>query len=283
MPKPVLAEEGAPMIKPVVLYTVGVLTASTLLSIGLAAVFGPETASGLAVLGMAAPAIVALLVELLVVRRDGADRASLARVFATRTDPRRLGIGLVVTVLAIMAALGVQLLVGAALGWIEYRLPDDIGALTGAIGMQFAIMLVASTGEELGWRGWLHTRLRRAGLGVVMVVTAVVWVLFHVPFLAVTGALSPAEWVTTLGSIAAVSILFTALRERFESVWPAVVGHALLNSVVLGVQSGFTSAPAGSAAGLPFTTLICAGFLIAAVLVLRVGRRAPTVEPVAIA
>ena len=274
LPKPASANSAA-----VLVYIAVVLTAVAFVSIVLVAMVGPESAGGFAIIGMPLPALVALAVERLGTPKSR--RRPLGEVFATRTPPRRLLVGIGAATVAVIGALAAQLLIGGALGMFDYRLPGDLGGVIGLIAVQFAIMLIASTGEELGWRGWLHTRLRPAGLGIVMVVTAIVWVLFHVPFISMTGAASPVEWASMIASIASASVLFTALRERFESVRPAVVGHALLNSVVLGVQSGFTTAHEGSAAELPLVALICAAFFVAAALIVRPAGRAPVVDAAA--
>ncbi|CAG7844320.1 hypothetical protein USB125703_00550 [Pseudoclavibacter triregionum] len=264
----------------VIIFSAGALAAVTALSLGLVALVGPEAAAGLAVLGMPVPALIAILVELgsrgLEVERAAArtaPRPKLSAVFATGGSPRRVWVGILLALVALLGVLGAQLLVAPALGIVDVALPADPAALGVAIAVQFAIMLLAATGEELGWRGWLHTRLRPRGLVATTVVTAGLWVAFHVPFLAVTGAMSGWQWAAALGSIAFSSVLLTALRERAGSVWPAVVGHAILNSLVLGGQQAFAAVPTDGPGMVGFQAVAWAGFLVAAAILLRTGRR----------
>ena len=262
----------------VIIFSAGVLAAVTALSLGLVALVGPEAAAGLAVLGMPLPALIAILVELgsrgLEVERAAArtaPRPKLSAVFATGGRPDRVWAGILLSLVAFLGVLGAQLLVAPALGIVDFALPADPAALGVAIAAQFAIMLLAATGEELGWRGWLHTRLRPRGLVATTVVTAGLWVAFHVLFLALTGALSGWQWVSALGSIASSSVLLTALRERTGSAWPAVVGHAILNSLVLGGQQALAAVPSDGPGMVGFQAVAWVGFLVAAAILLRTG------------
>lgn len=267
------------MPRDVIIFSAGVLAAVTALSFGLVALVGPEAAAGLAVLGMPVPALIAILVELGSRWLDGeraaartAPRPKLSAVFATGGRPRRVCAGILLAVIVFLGVLGAQLLIAPALGIVDFALPADPAALGVAIAAQFAIMLLAATGEELGWRGWLHTRLRPRGLGATISITAALWFAFHVPFIALTGAMSGWQWASALGSIASSSVLLTVLRERTCSVWPAVVGHAMLNSLILGGQQALAAVPSDGPAMVGFQAVAWAGFLVAAAIVARPGR-----------
>ena len=89
-------------------------------------------------------------------------------------------------------------------------------------------------GEELGWRGFLTPRM--VGLfgrrGVLL--TGVVWALWHLPIL-ILGHNYGAQWVPGLlvwiPLCISLSVLFTALYNLGGAIWPAALGHGVLNQI----------------------------------------------------
>lgn len=101
--------------------------------------------------------------------------------------------------------------------------------------------LVLTTGEELGWRGFLHTALAPLGFWSTAAFTAVLWLVWHLPLLGTTVYLGDVPWrdaLATMVNLVLVSIVITAVRARSGSVWPAAFAHAMLNTVIL---FGFTA------------------------------------------
>lgn len=136
--------------------------------------------------------------------------------------------------------------------WRGYR-RDDPGITPSAAQQQvlltlallplyiFGYMLV-TTGEELGWRGFLHTLLRPQGFWATALRTSAIWTVWHIPLVATSvyrGDIPAQQALATLGNLAVVSLVISALRERSGSVWPAAFGHAMLNTVVLFGLSAF--------------------------------------------
>lgn len=88
-------------------------------------------------------------------------------------------------------------------------------------------------GEEWAWRGWLLPRLMGRGTLFAVVVSGVIWGLWHAP-LTLLGynyaALGP--WASLM--FVPFCVLFGAVlgwaRLSTASVWPAVVGHGALNA-----------------------------------------------------
>lgn len=95
------------------------------------------------------------------------------------------------------------------------------------------INAIAAFGEEIGWRGFLVPALRRYGTWPALLISGVVWGLWHAPIILlgynfgrtdVTGVL-----LMTAGCVA-WGVLFGWLRLRSGSVWPAVFAHGALNA-----------------------------------------------------
>lgn len=148
------------------------------------------------------------------------------------------------------------------------------------------LSLFSAAGEELGWRGYLLTRLVEAEVPRPVLVSGLVWALWHVPLI-VSGqyaagpnrVLSAATFVVTV-----VGIGFTMgyLRLSTGSVWPAVVLHGVWNAVIQGAFDTSTKEPSiwVGEAGL----LVAAASVAVAWLLVRKGfvaRRAPGEEPFA--
>jgi membrane protease YdiL (CAAX protease family) len=91
----------------------------------------------------------------------------------------------------------------------------------------------ASIGEELGWRGWLLPSLMPLGTWPALLLTGVVWGLWHSPLilLGYNFARPSLEGVAlmTMGCIM-LGVLLGWLRLRSGSVWPAVVAHGAFNA-----------------------------------------------------
>lgn len=96
-----------------------------------------------------------------------------------------------------------------------------------------AINSLAALGEEVGWRGWLLPALLPLGTWPALLVSGVVWGLWHAPLILlgynfgrtdVTGVLLMVGGCVTWG------VVLGWTRLRSGSLWPAVVGHGALNA-----------------------------------------------------
>ena len=108
-----------------------------------------------------------------------------------------------------------------------------------------------AAGEEIGWRGYMLTRLIDAGLPKPVLLSGVIWGLWHVPLILggvyLAGPppiLSASLWIVTA---TAFSFVFARLRLATGSVWPAIILHAAWNSVI---QVVFDPASTGAGAAL---------------------------------
>jgi membrane protease YdiL (CAAX protease family) len=166
-------------------------------------------------------------------------------------------------------ALDVQL---EALG--QDSLPVPIVLLVAAQFVNVAIGAVINTipafGEELGWRGWLLPKLLPLGVVPAILISGVIWGLWHAPLIllgynygAVPGGLALAAMV---GMTIVIGAVFSWLRIRSESVWPAALAHGALNAAagfsLVFVMAGETFSP------LNATILGWTGWLVPLVLVI---------------
>jgi len=235
---------------------------------------------------MFTPALAALIVVLFVKRPASIPR--LLGLWPLRPVGRTLGLSLAALVGFPALAFGAMLL-GQALGLIELDLVGFSGyqALLAANGApvaaetlgaivltQVLLIPVASLanlpavfGEELGWRGWLLPNLRPLGVWPALLISGVVWGLWHSPIILLgynygrtdaVGVLLMVGWCILLG------VVFGWLRLRSASVWPAVFAHAAVNAATGTLLILFTAS--GSPAGVGGTLLGWSGWILLAVI-----------------
>ncbi|MFI5960198.1 type II CAAX prenyl endopeptidase Rce1 family protein [Cryptosporangium sp. NPDC051539] len=140
-----------------------------------------------------------------------------------------------------------------ATGLAEYTDPPH-GFLTGLLlgaTVTTAVACLSTTGEEIGWRGYLLTRLIEAGVPRPVLSSGVIWALWHAPLI-ITGSYvvnsGGSKIIGLVGfALTTISSAFVIARVRLEtgSIWPAVVLHAAWNSII---QSAFDPATTGDGA-----------------------------------
>ena len=119
------------------------------------------------------------------------------------------------------------------------ELPAPVGVLVAG---QFLNVLIAALfinilpalGEEIGWRGWLLPKLLRLGPWPTIVLSGVIWGLWHAPVI-LLGHNYPGTpgWLALLAMVGFCTVIggiFSWLRLRSGSVWPAALAHSSLNA-----------------------------------------------------
>jgi membrane protease YdiL (CAAX protease family) len=104
---------------------------------------------------------------------------------------------------------------------------------------------ISATGEELGWRGYMLTRLVDAGVPRPALVSGVIWGAWHVPLI-VSGQYASGPYpflsaVLFMASIIPAACVAARLRLESGSVWPAVAFHSAWNSIIQGAFDGSTA------------------------------------------
>lgn len=222
----------------------------------------------LAVVMMATPTIAALVVSRWVRRPASIPRA--LGLVGIGSVPRFLGF------LALALAGPVVLVVLAlVVGWLLGLYPADfvhfsgfaatmqeqldqlgvpaptvpIGVLVAGQFVNVAVGAVINTvpalGEELGWRGWLVPALQPLGMPATVIISGVLWGLWHAPLI-LLGYNYPTgpRWLAVAamcGMTTVFGALFAWLRIRSGSVWPAALAHGSLNAAA-GLQLVFIAA-----------------------------------------
>lgn len=193
--------------------------------VALVAVFGPEAiltggpGSQNALIAIAAvSALLAATVALLPRVR------SLAAIGLQKTSGKWLALGAGVGLLGYAVnrlVVVLYILVSGDSSNPQQGLADT--ATSGSI-VQFALLialggLLTPFGEELLFRGTLYTWLRRWGLVLATLVSAVVFGVFH-------------GFNVVLPAAVVLGILNAVLYERSGSIWPAVTAHAVNNTFI---------------------------------------------------
>lgn len=137
-------------------------------------------------------------------------------------------IGLVL-IYAVAAGIGIGLSIAAPLSWMAYL---QIAALTVPAALLFSL---STLGEEVAWRSFLPQLFPGANRWSSAVAISSVWVLFHIPLHAtmiLQGTLPLSAGIVSTLLLLPLGVFLAMLVERFGSVWPAVIAHAVPMSVL---------------------------------------------------
>jgi uncharacterized protein len=110
--------------------------------------------------------------------------------------------------------------------------------LVGYVVVGSLIGILSSLGEEIGWRGFLVPQLSRiTGFVPTALISGAVWAVWHYPLLLTTDYNPALPGFYSLGMftimIVSLSFVFTWLRMRSKSIWPAVLLHTSHNVFIL--------------------------------------------------
>ncbi|MFD2328619.1 type II CAAX prenyl endopeptidase Rce1 family protein [Cohnella sp. GCM10020058] len=107
--------------------------------------------------------------------------------------------------------------------------------------------LIGSAGEELGWRGYMLTRLIDARVPYPLLTSGIIWGLWHMPVILAgnyySGPYPALSVILFMITITAFSLIIGRLRLATGSVWPAIFLHASWNAVI---QDVFDASASGT-------------------------------------
>jgi uncharacterized protein len=148
-------------------------------------------------------------------------------------------------------------------------------ALTATLGT--AVSCLSAFGEELGWRGYMLTRLIVAGVPKPVLISGLIWAFWHVPLI-VSGQYAAGTRPLLSAMLFVIGVVADAyfaayVRLRSGSVWPAVMYHGAANAII---QGTFDRATAGTPQAVGESGWLTA--TIAVIVVLIVTRGAWTLQ-----
>jgi CAAX protease family protein len=141
-----------------------------------------------------------------------------------------------------------------------------------------------AAGEEIGWRGYMLTRLVDAGVPRPILTSGLIWGLWHVPLiLGGVYLVGPPRFLAALlwmVTATAFSFVFARVRLDTGSVWPAITLHSAWNAII---QAAFDPASHAVRAELWIgeSGILVALTMIVAAVVFSRGRWTIRREPVA--
>lgn len=207
-------------------------------------------------------------------------------------------IGLAWVLPVAVGALAYGIAWGAGLAPFEVPLLPQLGLASFAPPLRFALLLglaltlvtllsvLSAAGEEIGWRGYLLTRLVEAEVPRPVLVSALIWGAWHLP-LVLSGQYAAGQnrflaAGVFLATVVGIGFVISWMRLSTGSVWPAVVLHGAWNATI---QGAFDTSTKGASIWVGESgILVAAAVLGAAWLLARrpyAARRAPSEEPFA--
>jgi len=117
--------------------------------------------------------------------------------------------------------------------------------LVGSIGVVRA--MATTLGEEIGWRGFFIYELRKVlSFTGVSIFSGLVWAAWHWPLLVYYSNNILMEFITFFTVIISMSFMMTYYTFRSNSLWPAVLFHAVSNVYIQKIFPPLTTTVAGA-------------------------------------
>lgn len=140
---------------------------------------------------------------------------------------------------------------------LGFEIPGTTPATQFGAGLGIALtvgilgMTPLAFGEEIGWRSYLLTRLIQARFRFPVLVSGLVWALWHAPLI-LSGRYIAGTYLTASFALFAVTMvslgsLLARLRLETDSIWPPIVLHAAWNSIVVAFLGECTTNKAAAA------------------------------------
>jgi uncharacterized protein len=106
---------------------------------------------------------------------------------------------------------------------------------------------IFTAGEEIGWRGYMLTRLIDAGVPRPVLVSGVIWAGWHLPLIFAgiyaAGPNPALSAVLFVVSVTSISFVFARMRLETGSIWPVIFAHSAWNAIIQGPFDGAATGP----------------------------------------
>jgi len=176
-------------------------------------------------------------------------------LFATIGVSNLLGTGTVDPNFTFMRESMAKAAAGIAMPGVEILV---LGQVAFALTLAPFINLLFAIGEELGWRGFLLTRLMPLGQWKAILLSGLIWGIWHAPTTLLYGYNFPQHpYLGVLllpAGFTLLGVILSWLTLKTRSPWVAGLGHGAFNAVAglifLLLKPGFDTALAGSPLGL---------------------------------
>ncbi len=166
-------------------------------------------------------------------------------------------------------------------GLKSISISPDAWSLLPLVPILIGFTMLTTAGEEFAWRGFIQTKLAPLGFWRASAAIGAFWSLWHIPLAigyVMSGEMLVRELLSTSGNLFLAAFVLSGVRYLSGSVWPAVFGHALLNTVLVYVYSNFTTT-IGATAGVTFWTYTALSWLVWLGLIAVVVQLLPKGEP----
>lgn len=140
------------------------------------------------------------------------------------------------------------------LGIATFAPTDGVLGTAVLVAPLLVVTMVMTLGEEVAWRGYLTSTLAPWGFWRSALAIGVFWSLWHLPLTAsywMDGELADRDVVATSVNLLLAAIVLSAVRYLSRSVWPAVAGHAMLNTILVFAYSNLIT-PTAELSGSSF-------------------------------
>jgi CAAX protease family protein len=159
-------------------------------------------------------------------------------------------------------------------------------ALTATIGAIIGVLTAA--GEEIGWRGYMLTRLIDAGVPRPVLASGLIWALWHVPLIVagvyVAGSSPVVSAMLFVVGVTSFGFVFARMRLETGSIWPAIALHGAWNSIIQGAFDPVMGTGAGATLWVGEAGILTALALVVAAIIFSRGhwtiRRVPEEQQV---
>ncbi len=205
---------------------IGVLLLALILEVGVIAAFDPDLESLAAKLVLQAALGATLVAVAFFIASPGRGLATPGALGLRRPLRPAIGPALIAYVGYFLCAIVIALLLQPEQEDVTRELGVDEGTL-GAIAAGILIIVVAPLTEEVFFRGFMFTGMRRSlPFLAAAAIPSVIWGLFHY-----TG---PDSWGVVV-QLAIFGLWLSWLYERTGSIWPTIAVHAVNNAIAFAI------------------------------------------------